>query len=594
MKRFGFMLLTASFLLAVASGASVGASVSEPTPREFTGDYYLSKDGDGRAKLKVVEEFIVEFPEYDKNKGMVRVIPSSYDGHSLDIQVESLTRGGNPEPIYSQKFENGYLVIETGDESYVKGMQVYMLTYTMRDMLKDFGSYQEFYGDTIGVNWDYQFDKVTGRVHLDDSVSGLFTKETLCYQGSLGEKTPCQSQVDGSAVVFSSNGALRPKSSLSMHLKFKPGSFKMYEMGIVDMMIQYGVPVLGVVLSAVGLVWGIVLRMTSGRNRKGRGTIVPEYLPPQAISPVMASDVKGKGASVAITAQLVDMAVRHKIDIIEEVSKGVIGDKKTYKFKVRSVDGLTKDDAEFMRATTGMVMGAVHFVKKQDTKTGNKLLDLFRKASERMQDEGYRQAMTGATGPIVLSLVSGVFTWAVPTFLAKSAVETPLITMGPIATVIAVVILSILLLGRKPLTEKGAQLKEYLEGLEMYIKIGEEERLQILQSPQGASREVIDIKDTSQVIRLYERLLPYAILFGLEKEWGKVLEIKYGDNSTSPEWYQGDAFNAVAFGSAMSGFSSSITKSFTHVNSKSYGSGFSGGGGGAGGGFGGGGGGGFR
>ena len=122
--------------------------------------------------------------------------------------------------------------------------------------------------------------------------------------------------------------------------------------------------------------------------------------------------------------------------------------------------------------------------------------------------------------------------------------------------------------------------------------LGEQERLQVLQSPQGADKTPVDISDTAQIVRLYERVLPYAVLFGLEKEWAKVLEVHYGETGASPSWYHGtSAFNAAMLGSAISGFSSSAVSSFAPPSSSS-GSGFSSGGGFSGGGFGGGGGGG--
>ena len=86
-------------------------------------------------------------------------------------------------------------------------------------------------------------------------------------------------------------------------------------------------------------------------------------------------------------------------------------------------------------------------------------------------------------------------------------------------------------------------------------------------------------------VKLYERLLPYAVLFGLEKSWAQVIAAEYQDG-TSPDWYAGSgAFNAALFASTITSVSSSVN-SYTSSASSSAGGGggFSGGGGGGGGG----------
>lgn len=72
--------------------------------------------------------------------------------------------------------------------------------------------------------------------------------------------------------------------------------------------------------------------------------------------------------------------------------------------------------------------------------------------------------------------------------------------------------------------------REHLAGLHRYIEVAEADRLRVLQSPSGAevrtgvsagSETGTDAAAAAQVERfhLHERLLPYAVLFGLEREW---------------------------------------------------------------------------
>jgi uncharacterized membrane protein len=115
----------------------------------------------------------------------------------------------------------------------------------------------------------------------------------------------------------------------------------------------------------------------------------------------------------------------------------------------------------------------------------------------------------------------------------------------------------------------------------------------MLQSVTGAERAPIaGTTDNAQIIKVYEKLLPYAVLFGLEKEWAVELG-KYYDQ-TPPDWYAGgnvNAFNAGAFAAGVGSISSSVASSFSGSSSSSSSGGSSGGGSSGGGGGGGGGGG---
>ncbi|HOW01196.1 MAG TPA: DUF2207 domain-containing protein, partial [Rhodoglobus sp.] len=135
-----------------------------------------------------------------------------------------------------------------------------------------------------------------------------------------------------------------------------------------------------------------------------------------------------------------------------------------------------------------------------------------------------------------------------------------------------------------------AELRDHLKGLELYIRLAEADRLKMLQSPTGAEREAISTSDPRQIIDVYEKLLPYAVLFSLEKQWAQELGKYYTEQS--PDWYSGTgAFNAAVFASSISSMSTTAASSYSGSSSSSS-SGGSGGGGSSGGGGGGGGGGG--
>jgi hypothetical protein len=85
-------------------------------------------------------------------------------------------------------------------------------------------------------------------------------------------------------------------------------------------------------------------------------------------------------------------------------------------------------------------------------------------------------------------------------------------------------------------------------------------------------------------LKLYETLLPYAVVFGQEKKWAEELVVLYGAGN-SPGWYAGSSgFNAAAFSAGISNLSTSASSSSSSGGSSGGGSAGGGGGGGGGGG----------
>jgi uncharacterized membrane protein len=127
-------------------------------------------------------------------------------------------------------------------------------------------------------------------------------------------------------------------------------------------------------------------------------------------------------------------------------------------------------------------------------------------------------------------------------------------------------------------TKKGAIARENILGLKQYLSVAEKERIKFHNAPK---------KNPEQ----FEKLLPYAMVLGVEKEWAKQFE---GIYNQAPSWYEGNfpsGFSAIILANSLGNFSSAAYSNLSSSPSSaaSGGSGFSGGG--VGGGFGGGGGG---
>ena len=123
----------------------------------------------------------------------------------------------------------------------------------------------------------------------------------------------------------------------------------------------------------------------------------------------------------------------------------------------------------------------------------------------------------------------------------------------------------------------------------------EKDRLQMLQSATGADR--VDVGDNLQLVKLYEKLLPWAVLWGVETSWMKELAVHVDALDEKPDWFVGtNGFEVSAFTSTLGGFRTTLTpppstsssgwrgSSGGSFSGGSHGGGFSGGGGGGGGG----------
>lgn len=362
------------------------------------------------------------------------------------------------------------------------------------------------------------------------------------------------------------------------------------------------------------------------RYGTGRGTIVPQYEPPQGLRPAMAEIVMNERLSDRTwPATVVDLAVRGHL-AVEEVPPSRLVQDAARVFSVVVALGLgivafaaigpwalvllvpvvffrtlssgpivlvpseyvisRKDGAdpaalegyerEFIDA---LFEGRQEFSTrdmKRDTGAAQALARNIRKiregiAHETAEDTGAyeRDFRIFSKGRIGL-IVSGV-----PMFILAITIPFPQWLVFLSVFIFGAATTFIFFRYNPRLNRKGQILREDWLGFRTYLATAEKFRLRNL-TPET-----------------FEKFLPYAIVFGVEKKWARAFE---GMGTVSPSWYSGSAAAAVSSGGDMNGFSpvsfsASFSSSFASAFSNSSGGGASGGGGSAGGGGGGGGGG---
>ncbi|MES2436655.1 MAG: DUF2207 domain-containing protein [Patescibacteria group bacterium] len=405
---------------------------------------------------------------------------------------------------------------------------------------------------------------------------------------------------------------------------------------------QYLPYVIAILVAIGSLIIGLLHWYFTEKHNVGRGTIIPEYEPPQNLRPAMAEALVKEGISnKAWAATIVDLAVRGYVKISEESSS--VWNKMVYVIPIAFfglflalfvIPSLVEGDFLGALIFGGFVVLIIFFrfmggklnlapkdyiIERLKDPVGDPHLENYEKsfigilgtrfstkdmkrASKSTKSEmasamrdlktdlyaetdldtraysvplSHSKYIGYAFGSLFLiAWVVGFFMENIPGVTFATGIPGSYIFSG-IVCFISLGFLFLYIKFNPRLSEEGAILREKWLGFKMYLETAERYRMQNL-TPE-----------------LFEKYLPYAIIFGVEKKWARSFE---SINITPPSWFVGPAyigstgiassvgassFSASAFSSS---FSSSLTSSFSSAGGGASGGGGSSGGGGGGGG----------
>ncbi len=415
-----------------------------------------------------------------------------------------------------------------------------------------------------------------------------------------------------------------------------------------DFLAMYYGYIFSIIIFLSCIIIGFVYWHKTEKSREGKRAIVPQYEPPQNLRPAMAEVIiKEKLTNKGLAATIIDLAVRGYVRIEEDNKKSKweeilsnagfvapmfilfspfviclfllwflsedrimfynllfifiilllisvklvksIGGKKSSDYLVRKIKEYENDpnledyEKKYLQALFG---SSDHFSTKELKKSQTKARTLYEKI-QKVKDEIYKETELDTkafeVGVSEEKKKAGIWIGiAVVVYFISFVVGDAGIEIGQPLILIATAILSAaglyaFIKYEARLSDEGIKLKEDWLGFKMYLETAERYRMQNLKP------------------EYFEKYLPYAMIFGIEKKWAKAFETM---NVPQPFWYGGNAVVAGHIGAASmassfspSAFSASFASSFSSAFSSSGASGASGGGGGAGGGGGGGGGG---
>ena len=549
------------------------AAVARPAFAERIRDYTVALTVNADATVDVVEEIVYDF-EDSRRHGIYREMPVRYTtggGNRRTIAVRNIAVAvDGARSAFAATRAHGKVVVKIGDaHTTVTGVHTYTLRYRVRGAINAFPDHAELYWNAIGTQWNVGIAAARVRVTAPRIVT------QACFYGAYGARTACRTDAQSAQRVAFAVPALAPREGVTVVVGIAsdaialPTLWQRWWWFVRDNGIVF-VPL-------VFAVWGGRQWWRYGRDPAGRGTIVPYYDVPENVSVAQAAAIVYNGLRARdIAAMVIQLAVKGFVTIAQKEPGGLLR-QPVYVF-TRSHAHRAKG-AQLTAEETYLLDAMFAFAADDGTVTTDDLAGKFAPKVAALQKmivrnlraHGYlpRTPTYRGAGLIIVGVVQMLVLAALSTVWGSAAL---------LAGIASLVILVGFALAMGHRTKKGVLAKEKLLGLKLYIETVEKDRLRFHNAPAKHPRQ-------------FEKFLPYAMVFGVEREWAQ----QFADLSMQPPaWYEGaqqGTFNAVVLADRLHAFGKVAAGTMASAPSSAGagGSGFVGGG--SGGGFGGGGGG---
>jgi uncharacterized membrane protein len=544
--------------------------------RDMNAQIVVTRAGD----VRVTERFTVHF--IGSWNGLYRTIPVQYTTprgmrYTLHVDIESVTDQNGTPLRYDTERVRGSRRIRMWVPDAHDAVRTVVLTYRSNNALRFFEEHDELYWNITGAEWDFPIQRVTAEIMLPEQITGV---RVTAFTGAHGSTEAAAVEQHGSIVTLRGTRPLGYGEDLTVAVGWNRGIIERPTRADRAAALLASNSVLLIPLLAF-------FGMFTMWRRYGRdpqpGSIYVRYEPPEDLSPAEAGTLIDDRADLRdITATLVDLAVRGFVDITERRQDQLFGllSSRDYELALLHPERwpqLKPHERALLQALS--VHADNDRVRLSDLQNQfYKHLPQIRKhLSRTLTEHGFYHQhphliravwIIGGAVLSVLIIVTGL------------ALQDQL-GLAPVAIMVAggatFIITGVFGWQMPRRTTAGARMHEWLRGFEEFLSRVEKDRLERLNHSPAT----------------FERYLPYAMAFGVERNWARAFE---GMASEPPTWYHtadGRAFRPNLFVADLARMNSAASTAMTSAprSSSSGSSGFSGGS--SGGGFGGGGGGGF-
>jgi uncharacterized protein (TIGR04222 family) len=582
-------------LLPLLLFAAPAAAQNDFVVRSFGASYHIRPDG----SIDVIEDILVDFGS-NQHHGITRSLHVAFpydDKHDREyrINVISVTDGQNPWR-YSARRQGADLVLKIGDpDKLIRGEQRYVISYTLQGALNSFPDHDELYWEVTGHDTGVPIERASAVVEAPS------VTRVACYEGPVGSTDPCESGLSPNSARFSTRKGLGPNEGLTIVVGLGQGTVNVGPPLLVtrktlwertrDFLGLSPGPIIAAV--AVGIValagllrlwwvrgrdrwYGDVQYLTGSKEERGLPltggeTVVVEYAPPEVGEPkrpLRPAEIgvlmDERADTLDVSATIVDLAVRGYLRIIE-TEKGQ-----------HTLQRLKAPDAALLEYESSLLAA---LFEDADAEGKVEMKDLKYKFADdlaRVKKQLYKLAVTTdrmfPSNPETVKVLYGIGGLLLA---AAGAGLTFLLGLAGAGIVgIPVILAGVLLVFLSPAmprrTASGRELYRRARGFREFMEVAEKDRARF-----------------AEEVNLFEKYLPYAIVFRCTDKWARAFEgLARRPDTTS--WYASPyPFAIASFSHSVDGFSSSVSRVMASTQSSSggsgFGGGFSGGGGGGGG-----------
>lgn len=539
--------------------------------RSFTSDITLRSDG----TFTVTETIEYDFDDA-KRHGIFRYLPTTHPQESerllytryIDIDVSEVLMNGAPVPYVTDN-GGGEIEVKIGDpDRTISGLHTYTIRYQVAGGLSYYENEPpELYWNVTGTGWEVPIEAAAARVHADENLRGA---DASCYWGREGAIASCVLATSTDGVATFSATDLAPGEGLTIAQELDPDLVAPLVLERLSLLLPW------LVLAGVWLMGLIIFAVRHVRRYHTGRTIIAQYEAYFEVKPMYTGLlVDGRLDAQDITAGIVYLAeqgffrikkIERKTFFFFEVDDYEVTLRRPYtelatSFQEEIFKLLFVEDAPVGASIT------LHDLSTNTTKQteNQKTLQRLKKAAnEDLIERGFfehtvRELLT--IGGVMIGVLLLLVTASLALGAAPETVLLPALFIA-VGTIVALGI------SYRRRTRKGYEALDHLKGFKLFLSVTDTERFAFHNAPQKSPEQFMEY-------------LPYAIAFGVEKEWAKVF-----DDITipNPDWYEGDggAFSAIYLTNSLSAFGATFTTSAG--TSPSSGGGSVGGGAGGGGG----------
>lgn len=573
MNKLKYLFILLGLSLLILSGFSktqASEELSDWIIRDFKSEITVNKD----SSLDITEKITADCGDLPDKHGIYRIIPYVSYGRNSErfktpIQLESITneKGARYKYEVINNRADHTITWKIGDANKeVTGLNNYIIKYHVENTIRTNNpQFDELYWNLNGNFWQIDTEKYEADIVFPSDFP-VEPRETNLYAGEYGKN------ISGLANSIWSQNTLTVKSTraLSAHegITISVTAPKNYFTPYVPTFWEKYFIYIYILIPVSVLVCCLYLWSKYGRDPKINPTIAPEFEVPEGLNPIDMGLVvtDGKLKNNFLTAGIIYLAVNKFIKITVSKKSGLLSsaDYTIEKIKEASpelpdslknlMESLFETDANSVQLSTlknqfytnipSIEKSSLNYLESKNWVAGSS-----------------RNWMAGFVTFGIIAIFGSFVLFAYDTSLAIVC----------IAAAIIIFVFSPLMKHR---TREGALLLNRIKGFELYMKKAEVYRQQWLEKQ-----------------NYFDTFLPYAIVFGIAKEWMKKMKEIYGEKYFStyhPIWYAGYAgsFDFNDFSNSIDSMSHSMasTLSSSPSSSGSGGGGFSGGGGGGGGG----------